>query len=36
MRHLLQPHVAAQHVDLHLVEAIPAPGVTHLRFEVVR
>jgi dihydrofolate reductase len=25
-----------QHVRLNLVEAVPAPGVTHLRYEVVR
>jgi dihydrofolate reductase len=25
-----------EHVQLNLVEAIPAPGVTHLRYEVVR
>jgi dihydrofolate reductase len=24
------------HVDLHLLEAVPAPGVTHLRYEVAR
>jgi len=24
------------HVHLHLLEAVPAPGVTHLRYEVVR
>jgi dihydrofolate reductase len=25
-----------EHVELRLLEAIPAPGVTHLRYEVVR
>ncbi|SNR24473.1 dihydrofolate reductase family protein [Actinomadura mexicana] len=25
-----------EHVDLRLLEAVPAPGVTHLRYEVVR
>lgn len=25
-----------QHVHLNLVEAVPAPGVTHLRYEVQR
>ena len=25
-----------KHVSLRLLEAIPAPGVTHLRYEVVR
>jgi hypothetical protein len=25
-----------EHVRLRLVEAVPAPGVTHLRYEVVR
>jgi hypothetical protein len=25
-----------KHVHLRLLEAIPAPGVTHLRYEVVR
>jgi len=25
-----------EHVQLKLVESIPAPGVTHLRYEVVR
>jgi hypothetical protein len=25
-----------EHLDLRLVEAIPAPGVTHLHYEVVR
>jgi dihydrofolate reductase len=25
-----------EHVSLHLVEAVPAPGVTHLHYEVVR
>jgi hypothetical protein len=28
--------VAARHVRLRLLEAIPAPGVTDLRYEVVR
>jgi dihydrofolate reductase len=25
-----------EHIDLRLVEAVPAPGVTHLHYEVVR
>jgi dihydrofolate reductase len=25
-----------EHVDLELTEVVPAPGVTHLRYEVVR
>jgi dihydrofolate reductase len=25
-----------EHVRLHLLEAVPAPGVTHLRYEVAR
>jgi hypothetical protein len=25
-----------EHVRLRLLEAVPAPGVTHLRYEVVR
>jgi dihydrofolate reductase len=29
-------HELPEHVRLRLVEAIPAPGVTHLRYEVVR
>jgi dihydrofolate reductase len=29
-------HELPQHVNLRLLEAIPAPGVTHLRYEVVR
>jgi dihydrofolate reductase len=29
-------HELAGHVRLHLLEAVPAPGVTHLRYEVVR
>ncbi|SRR5581483_2103146 len=29
-------HELPEHVQLRLLEAIPAPGVTHLRYEVVR
>jgi dihydrofolate reductase len=29
-------HELPEHVDLRLVEAVPAPGVTHLHYEVVR
>lgn len=29
-------HALSEHVRLHLLEAVPAPGVTHLRYEVVR
>jgi dihydrofolate reductase len=29
-------HSLPEHVRLHLLEAVPAPGVTHLRYEVVR
>ncbi|WP_117208254.1 dihydrofolate reductase family protein [Allorhizocola rhizosphaerae] len=29
-------HELPEHVHLRLLEAIPAPGVTHLRYEVVR
>jgi len=29
-------HELPEHVNLHLLEAIPAPGVTHLHYEVVR
>ena len=29
-------HALAEHVHLRLLEAIPAPGVTHLHYEVVR
>ena len=29
-------HELPEHVRLRLVEAVPAPGVTHLRYEVVR
>ena len=29
-------HELPEHVQLHLLEAIPAPGVTHLHYEVVR
>jgi len=29
-------HELPEHVHLRLVEAIPAPGVTHLRYEVIR
>jgi dihydrofolate reductase len=29
-------HSLPEHVNLRLVEAIPAPGVTHLHYEVVR
>ena len=29
-------HELAEHVHLRLLEAVPAPGVTHLRYEVVR
>ena len=25
-----------EHIELRLLEAVPAPGVTHLRYEVVR
>jgi len=30
------PHGDEEHVNLHLLEAVPAPGVTHLHYEVVR
>jgi hypothetical protein len=29
-------HQLPEHVDLRLLEVIPAPGVTHLHYEVVR
>lgn len=29
-------HELPEHVRLRLLEAVPAPGVTHLRYEVVR
>jgi riboflavin biosynthesis pyrimidine reductase len=29
-------HELPKHVQLRLLEAIPAPGVTHLRYEVIR
>jgi dihydrofolate reductase len=29
-------HELPEHVHLHLLEAVPAPGVTHLHYEVVR
>jgi dihydrofolate reductase len=29
-------HELPEHVHLRLLEAVPAPGVTHLRYEVVR
>jgi dihydrofolate reductase len=29
-------HELPEHVDLRLLEAVPAPGVTHLHYEVVR
>ena len=29
-------HALSEHVRLRLLEAVPAPGVTHLRYEVVR
>jgi dihydrofolate reductase len=29
-------HSLPEHIQLHLLEAVPAPGVTHLRYEVVR
>jgi dihydrofolate reductase len=29
-------HELPERVELRLLEAIPAPGVTHLRYEVVR
>ena len=28
--------LSPEHVHLRLLEAIPAPGVTHVRYEVVR
>jgi len=30
------PSQLPEHVHLRLLEAVPAPGVTHLRYEVVR
>jgi hypothetical protein len=29
-------HSLPAHIQLRLVEAVPAPGVTHLRYEVIR
>jgi dihydrofolate reductase len=29
-------HSLSEHIQLRLVEAVPAPGVTHLRYEVIR
>jgi hypothetical protein len=29
-------YISGRHVHLRLLEAIPAPGVTHLHYEVVR
>jgi len=31
-----QTHELSEHVRLRLLEAVPAPGVTHLHYEVVR